>query len=165
MFKWLWNNKEWLFSGVGIVAIVLIITFVKWIKRRKTAQENAKQSAEPLDQKAGSSLSAAEIRAAIDRAPFLQRLDVIKHYIGLRVSWDGKLTSAWKLNEKTTRVMILVEEKNRYLSAMGDVEISKYPGLALLKEEHPIHMSGTISNISEYSGYFSLKDVKIKYSL
>jgi hypothetical protein len=38
----------------------------------------------------------------------------------------------------------------------------KYPGLALLKYEHPIHISGTISDISEH---FSLKDVKIKFNL
>jgi hypothetical protein len=36
--EWLSENKEWVFSGIGVVAITLLISFIIWtIKKKNTA--------------------------------------------------------------------------------------------------------------------------------
>jgi hypothetical protein len=41
MWNWILNNKEWLFSGVGVAAIVSLVGF---LSRRKSASRQKQRS-------------------------------------------------------------------------------------------------------------------------
>jgi hypothetical protein len=176
MLKWLLNNKEWLFSGGGIVVMVFLFRFIaRYLRKRKLVASPAKE--QPLAKiiegppvKASEikkdiktdSLSADAIMARIEEAPFLQQPDIIKHYIGLRVTWDGTLVSAEK---KALLICLLINVGKKDMKPIivsVDFFPSQCPGIGLLKYGHPIRVSGVISKIHDY---FELNYARIEYKL
>jgi len=179
MWNWLLNNKTWLFSGIGIVILIYPIIFLskflisKFFKKKKSITIITKdqslteipegQPIKTAEIKSGS-LTVDAILTAIYEAPLLQQADIIKHYTGLSVIWDGKLVNAEKKSDKLVRLHILIAgEKHSYVSVMVEIMRSQYPTLGLLKEDHLIRVSGIISNIQR--NYFVLKDARIEYKL
>lgn len=178
MWNWLVDNKEWLFSGGGVVIAVLIIRFI--FQRLRKSKLNvpslekeslaaviegprAKAPEIKKDIEVGH-LSARAIITNIEEAPFLQQPDILKNYIGLRVTWEGYLTGAFKISDTLIRLHIRTCEKEEWrgVGVIVNIDPSQYPGLGLLKYEHPIRVSGAISEIHSY---FSLKDAQIEYEL
>lgn len=177
MLKWLLNNKEWLFSGCGIVILVFLFHFItRYLRKRKLATISVKEQslAEIIE---GSpvkiseikrdikidSLTADAIMTRINEAPFLQQPDITKHYIGLRVTWDGVLADARKTGSDLIRLQISVGKKGKEPEAIFvDIIPSQYPGIGLLKYGHSIRVSGVISGIYTY---FNLSDARIEYKL
>lgn len=39
MIEWINNNKEWVFSGVGLFVLTLIATIIKFLKNRKNQKK------------------------------------------------------------------------------------------------------------------------------
>lgn len=177
MLKWLLNNKEWLFSGGGIVVLVFLFRFIiRYFRKRKLPATPAKEEslAEIIEESPVKtseikrdieldSLTADAIMTKINEAPFLQQPDIIKHYIGLRVTWDGVLVNARKIGSDLIRLLIHVGEKGKHIESIF-VEIipSQHPGIGLLKYGHSIRVSGVISEISRH---FNLSDARIEYKL
>ena len=175
--KWLLNNKEWLFSGAGIVLLGFLFRFItRYLKKRKLATIPAKEQslAEIIE---GSpvktpeikrdieldSLTADAIMTRINEAPFLQQPDITKYYIGLRVTWDGVLANARKTGSDLIHLAINVGEKGKKPKLIFvDIIPSQYPGIGLLKYGHSIRVSGVISEIYTY---FKLNDARIEYKL
>lgn len=207
MFKWVWKNKEWLFSGAGIIVVALVIQGLnnnKWLplgiflivvsiaftlvisfKKRKSSPEKVEISAKPSQlavppkqdkepkeleketiETPGSkgivSLSPRDILAAIDATPPLQRADKKKYYVGLRVSWDGYLSSANKKDQNIIGLWIGMNEKLPRDFVYAEVDITQYVELGVMNKNHPIHIEGTITNIDQW---IHLDDAKLKYSL
>ena len=176
MFRWIWSNKDWLFSGVGLALILLIARFVfRRIKKAKPEEDLVKgpslqqiiegPPAKPPEIKkesTSSSLSALAIIASINATPLLQRPDVARNYIGLRVTWDGQLSSAKKISDDKIRLIIRISEGFKDVRAVCEINPNEYPGLALLKYEHLVRVSGVISRIEDY---FNLEDAHIEYDL
>jgi len=169
IWKWLLTNIPWLFSGIGVV--ILLFLFQSIFRRRKkrkpgTMFSKDKSLTEILEgppvktpEIKSSPLTPNAIMTAIKEAPLLQQPDVLKHYTGLQVTWDGYLVDAYKMKDNLVQLMIRVGEKNVFVEIIP----SHYPGLGLLKDHHPIRVSGTISEI-QY-GYFVLMDARIEYEL
>jgi len=176
MWNWLLNNKEWLFSGGGIVLVALLIRFVfQRIKKAKPKDEatgslSLQQIIEGPPAKPpeirkevkGVSLSALAIMTTIEETPLLQRPDVAKNYIGLRVSWDGKLSSANKISDNNIRLIIRISEGYKDVGVTFEINPNRYPGLGLLKYKHSVRVSGVISRVSDY---FELEDAYLEYEL
>lgn len=174
MFDWIWDNKEWLFSGVGGILLVLVFSWLKnRIKSRKTQEPSLngatlqdiidappppKQERDIL----ATSLSPAKIMKEVESAPLLQQPDVRKQYEGIKASWKGKLSYAEKINEKSIRLMILVTEKSSHTSIFFNVNPKQYPGIRLLREGHEILVEG---RIEEVSSYIDLKAEKLIFNI
>jgi hypothetical protein len=165
MFSWIWNNKEWLFSGVGIVVVVSIFQLARYLRRRKSRVLSAQEQAgtpEITKEIGVSGLSPHAIIKKIDKAPVLQKADVTKNYIGLCVAWEGKLSGAENTGEDLVHLHIRVPWRYKEYSVFLDVHPSQYPGLRLLKEEHPVRISGRIAEIRRW---IQLEDAHIEYDL
>jgi hypothetical protein len=173
------KNKEWLFSGIGIVLIVGLFSFFRKLvnlQKRKSAPFSGPQNLKVITGSPSTptiietkpppnspptniipleSLSPEEIYNAINKAPLLQQEDVTKHYIGLKVKWEGVLSSAYKEKDDIVRILIKSEEYNLI---SFNVNKNDYPGLGLLKKGTLITVEGIIDQIS---AYFYLKDARI----
>src|SRR4030042_1250115 len=127
MWKWLLDNMKWLFSGVGIVVLAFLIQLVsRYFKRRRSRALSAKEQSLPviIEELSGkspedkgahkpSSLTANAIMTAIQSAPILQRPDVIKNYLGLRVSWEGHLATPTKKADDLIHLQITAKDTNQ----------------------------------------------------
>lgn len=176
MFRWLLDNKEWLFSGGGVVLVALIIRFVfQHIKKAKLKDESMNKwslqqiiegpPAKPPvinKEEKSCSLSPLDIMATIEETPLLQKPDVAKNYIGLRISWAGKLARAEKTSNNNIRIAITTGEGSRIEVVVFEINPKLYPGLGLLKYKHPIRVSGVISRITDG---FELEDAHLEYEL
>lgn len=186
MFDWILNNKEWLFSGVGIVIAVMVFSWIKKrIKSRKTQEPSLNGASlqtiidAPPPPKLEpdiltASLSPGKIIEEIKSAPLLQQQEISKQYEGVKVSWKGKLSDAQKLypeemiDEKTIRIMISVyDEKNGsdkmgYTSVFFNVDPEQYPGIGLLRKGHELLVEG---RIEEISSYIVLKTEKLIFNI
>lgn len=89
-------------------------------------------------------LQPIDILSAIKNAPLLQQPDIIPHYIGLKVSWKGRLKSASKTRDGNVRILLFDED---YVGIQFEVKPSDYPGLGLLKEDSIICVNGAIKDI------------------
>ncbi len=173
MFDWIWDNKEWLFSGVGLSISALVFFWLKnRIKRQKTQEPSLNgatlqdiidappQPKQELDISA-TSLSPGEIIKEVESAPLLQQPDIRKQYEGIKVSWKGKLSYADKI-KKDIRLMILVTEKNDNTAIFFDVNPKQYPCLGLLREGHEILVEGRIEGVSSH---IRLKAANLKFNI
>src|SRR5665811_2311263 len=101
------TNKEGLFSGVGlsfIGVLYLIVTRVVSHKKHPGRGQptpighavtiSTDHVAQPYPPKVVSNLSAESIRESIRAAPPLQRQELARHYIGIRVKWETRLSAA-----------------------------------------------------------------------
>lgn len=174
MFDWIWDNKEWLFSGVGGIILVLVFSWFKnRIKSQKTQElplngatlQDIIDAPPPPKQEPdilATSLSPGKIIKEVESVPFLQRPDISKQYEGIKVSWKGKLCNAKKINEKNIRLQITVTEGKDYTSIFFNVNPKQYPGIGLLREGHEILVEG---RIEEVSSYIRLKAEKLIFNI
>jgi len=178
MLKWLLNNKDWLFSGGGIVVLGFLFHFItRHLRKRKMAKISTKEhslaeiiegspvkTSEIKKDIQTDSLTADAILTRINEAPFLQQPDITKHYIGLRVTWDGTLVDAKKVDSDLIQLIINVGKKSKKIWIVWvDIIPSLYPGIGLLKYGHSIRVSGVISEIQPV--LFKLSDARIEYKL
>ncbi len=40
MIKWITENKEWLLDGLGVFLLTLIVTFIGWLIKKKSADSS-----------------------------------------------------------------------------------------------------------------------------
>lgn len=174
MFDWIWDNKEWLFSGVGGIIFVLVLSWLKnRIKSRKTQEPSLNGATlqdiidAPLPPKKepdilATSLSPGKIIKEVESAPLLQQPDICKQYEGIKVSWKGKLSSADKIDKENISLMITVTEGKVYTLIFFNVNPKQYPGIGLLREGHEILVKG---RIEEVSSYITLKAEKVIFNI
>ena len=173
MFDWIWDNKEWLFSGVGVVIAVLVFSWLKNRSKSRKTQEpslngatlqdiiDAPSPAKKEPDILATSLSPGKIIKEVESAPLLQQPDICKQYEGIKVSWKGKLSYADKINEKDIQLWILAKEKD-YTPIFFNVNPKQYPGIGLLREGHEILVEGRIEAISSY---INLKAEKLIFNI
>jgi hypothetical protein len=174
--QYLVDNKEWIFSGIGVFVMASIwATARHLVKRRKTLPVRAsKQTAEcdleqhsplgmPASQKVGSSeraihsLSIAEVYSTIRDAPVLQQPEVAKHFKGIRVKWNMRLSYAFKSGNGQVRMAL---ENEHYHTAVLDVDPDVHPGLGLLRKGDSVQVEGTIEDVD---GQVLLRDAVLSY--
>jgi hypothetical protein len=168
IIEYLSKNKEWLFSGLGILLLVTIIGFVgKLIGIYDKKGENVIQPSSKIqDQKIESprnspinsdKLSPSKIMETIDQAPLLQQSEIVKHYIGLKVTWQGYLIGIVNIGNNNCRISIKDKDFGTYIGF--EINSIKHPGLGLLKYGDILKVEGKIKNIDTLWIYLS--DVKI----
>lgn len=93
MFRWIAENKQWLFSGIGVTVIIGGIRVLIWARSRGAAPSRAVDGVvQPavsanVPEKTPTSPSGNEIAITVDQAPPFQRDQIGSNYVGLVVSW------------------------------------------------------------------------------
>lgn len=110
------------------------------------------------------SLTPKEIGAEIGRALPLQRRDKSKNYVGIKVRWRCRLENADRDSDSVASLDFIDEteysedkEKNivelfneHRPEIFATVDISKHPGIGLLRKRTVVFVTGVISSASEY---------------
>lgn len=105
-------------------------------------------------------VSFADIEMAIDKAPPLQREQVAKNYVGLKVDWDAYLRSANVLSDGQVRLRLSMDERYVGRSIVCLVNKEDYQILSVLPQGAPIRVLGEISSASSYD--VELSNVKLQ---
>ncbi len=106
MVDWVINNKEWIFSGIGISVLVAPIAVARYFVQRKSRGSlsiesrfrvtvpQERQVSVPIAIERISPITPDEIQASVESAPPLQQNAVAGRYIGQRIQWNTKLCNA-----------------------------------------------------------------------
>lgn len=176
MLKWLNENKEWLFSGVGIVAIGGVTAIArKFFFKKKPKKRHSKETGPPIfhfnktiqkkenQDKISTKPLPIEIIEDVDGAPPYQQRERGKHYSGIKVKWlsffDTIYKSQYNQNGET-RVTLVANKTLRYPRIDCIIDIEEYPELKTIHQGAKIIISGKIDNVS-YHDIF-LINVKLK---
>ena len=163
MLEWLSNNKEWLFSGIGITLLGLVYLGInKFLMGRENmkighktdqlSEINSHEKDTPLN------MTPSELVHAIDDVPPYQREEVAKHYVGLLVRWKGELRSASPSKGKKIALLLSRQQMGSVIVECS-VNESDYPSLKVMKEGTLVVIQGKIARISY--GHVVLKDAEL----
>ena len=174
MLRWIADNKEWLFSGVGVAVIVAVVGLLKIVRHRRPrmatlgdknlqAVIDAPAPSLPTRVVPSASLTPQQIKAAFEDAPFLQQPDIREQFKGLHVRWSATLVDAEKRKDGTVRLILVVGNLLKGPAVLCTVKPEQHPGLGLLRKDHKIDVSGTIALVGE--NYVELEQVSITYEV
>jgi hypothetical protein len=172
---WIIRNKEWLFSGIGVAAIMAIIGIVRVIlsRRRQPAIQPHQTEEGPLLQQQivipvpeahGPSIldiPLSKILGEIESRPPFQRDDVKKHYIGTRIRFKGVLRSLSKRENDEVKIRLNTAPDNWYPRVNFVAKVAVYPQLKFLEENAPMSVVGRIMDLGAAEA--TLEDVKIEF--
>lgn len=161
MIDWLLKNKDWLFSGLGVTVAIWLLGIIRTHGRKVNPDQTTVvvriEHAGNGDQLDASSTGAVEvervspvtpanIRAAIESAPPLQRGAVAARYGGQRIEWDTELTSADEVDGMVKLHLRTKQATNELFrfSVICEVKLEDYRELAVLPEQAHVRVNGTI---------------------
>jgi hypothetical protein len=187
--SWFWDNRTWLFSGLGVV---LLLGALRWMRAffrpRPTAQpsnlaisssflvgspvatgSNITQSVSITvpegSQGTGefhSDPSADEITGYISSLPPYQQSQACANYEGLRVSWPTVLKSVSPEDDRSARVLMHYGEGGLNSSSVFiTVDVSKYPRLKISHRGTKLQVTGTIDEANDH--WVKLKDATLSF--
>ena len=148
MIDWIIKNKEWLFSGIGIVALGLLIAFAKtiyqkfdlrpwptvlvvlgfflivlgiYLQFRLQPKAIAKPKQEITPQI--TSIDPYEIREKINSLPPYQQDEARKNYLGLWVEWKGRFNHIEKQEDGSIKVSLRAVQPKSIKGIVGSAWI------------------------------------------
>lgn len=166
MFDYIINNKEQIFSGIGVSVVGVIFLVLKnfWHKNQKseiipstTAGPHAPAIASDIPQE-----DIYRIMKEVEEMPPLHLEDVRNNYVGLNVDWLTEYNSAYKRNDDLINVSLIAKTKSfRPIFVHCEVRLSGYKQFSILKKEAKVRIIGTISKFDSYS--FELSNVQLYF--
>jgi hypothetical protein len=172
LIKWISENKEWLFSGIGVAILGLLFAiFRKRFGRRSESVSGSKEPntiLEPRSESASnlkesnvtekypsdkvSTLRFEDIREAIKNAVPLQRDAVKKYYEGINVEWEGYLKHASEFTEGSVLIWLAPgpTDRDALFTIVCYVLLSDYPELRVLREGSKIRVKGMIKEAGQF---------------
>jgi hypothetical protein len=159
MIDWLVKNRDWVFSGIGVLVLTIGWQFIAAWRGNSSSLERVSKTESSLGEP--TSLSALEIHSAIGNAPPLQRDAVAKNYAGIRVRWDTLLISATPRGKEVRLQLRNADEKSQGSPTIWcHVDLGKYPELAVVAARAKIQVVGTIVKAEYFS--VDLKAVELR---
>jgi len=169
------KNKEWLFSGIGVATLALVIShfwhrfFPKSHQERgavvivQTGQDLAqigtiRQKEEPAQITKVTSISFSEISEALEKLPPLQQEDAAKRYEGIVVQWDTYLFNATMEKGDMVRLALDFGPANTRM-VYCKVRLSEYRELGVLPMGAPITVMGRIKEVGKKTA--TLEEVQL----
>jgi hypothetical protein len=142
VLKWVIQNKEWLFSGAGLVLLTLVGGLL-WKIIHNRGQNPAASQAPTRENVL--KVEVREMLADIKSRPLYQRDEAMKHYVGLSTRFEGKFSSL--LMGKDGRVKIMLSSLEPIPSAFVsfDISIDEHPEFKIMRENTPITVQGKIA--------------------
>ncbi len=178
MVDWVINNKEWIFSGIGISVPVALITVVRYLRQRKSQGSlsiesrfpvivpQERQVSAPIAIERISPVTPNELQVSIESAPPLQKNAVAERYIGQRIEWNTELCGA---EQKGSLIRLLLsavkgsDSKYPYpVYVWCNVKLDEYRELTVLPEKAHICINGTLTKVSSTS--VSLDNASLTFS-
>jgi len=180
LIEFIRENKEWLFSGVGVTILLTIGVFIKrkFFRKQRYAGDvsdsqqitvhihpsgtiETSEKADIVPIKRISPLKFSEIRDAIKQAPPLQKDESRKSFIGINVEWDAYLKSASKDKRNVASLWLAPgpKEVDRLSTIRCKVSLDDYRELGILPEGSKIRVQGKIAEADEYD--VELVDAKL----
>lgn len=135
MFKWIVENRQWLFSGIGITAALGLIKLFIWARSQKprtlaeTPALAARQSASLGTGPKPTTPTGNEIAITVDDSPPFQREQIGKNYIGLMISWPIIFYSLTRLPNGRYIVGLAYGAETWGAKITVNVNIDDYPRL------------------------------------
>lgn len=171
---WVFENKEWLFSGLGITVFTVILIlmrnlFKNWkckiskklltddrkkipfssnIENRKLEKSNINKSISRtyFDRSVyNPDLIPIDILRDIHNQPLLLREDYKKTYIGNKIQWILKISYGYSDGKGIAHFSFNCG--NDYISIYTALDPSKHPEILRFKTNDNVAIAGTISNI------------------
>jgi hypothetical protein len=175
MLEFIWQNKEWLFSGAGIAVIAALIA---WLRQRN-AEKNSKPQVvihvnsatdSVLDNKTEQDIMPATIerispvkfemiKDTIEAAPPLQRDQVRNNFVDIKVEWDAFLRIASKDDAGFVGLWLTTVKDPPSNIIHCKVLLSDYKELGVLPEGSKIRIHGEIEEANTWE--VTLKNVKL----
>lgn len=172
--NWLLENKEWIFSGIGIAifggmfvliqkAFVERKSLINSPEKKTTIQAHHNTETQTYNSQrkiVRSTLTPKAILKAVNSVPPLQRKDIAKHYSGIRVSWSGSVASIDGLGLGPDVIIALNSGKLAYRDICFVVNPSEHKGLSLVDIGQRITVEGDIESVGH-----SVKLVNVKLAI
>lgn len=170
MLDFIWDNRSWLFEGLGVVVLVGLVGFLyrRFFGKDQLAPshitvlqvvESGKSStvANPTQGSTEvtrvtrlSSLTFEEIIAALKDAPPLQIDAIGERFKGVTVQWRTQIYDIQKGSKGKVHLSLhFGPEKPGLISC--EVPLDKYKELAYLKKESPVTVQGVIEKAGKNS--------------
>lgn len=152
MFDWIWDNRQWLFSGLGVVGTAGVVKLILFFHRRVkvVAVQNGSDSAPTIQPSANRvpvlSLSAEKILTQIRSLPPLQQEDSFNSYKGTRIRYVGLVNFIRKGENETANLELY--QPDSVAKVVFSVPLSDYPELKHLRQATPIVAEGTLRHLS-----------------
>ncbi|MDZ7641682.1 MAG: hypothetical protein U5J62_06650 [Desulfurivibrio sp.] len=150
------NNKEWLFSGIGVTVLGILYILLRFLGDRfvliiKPPFDTSIYKTKPYPSK---------IRREISKCPPFQREAKRSSYLGIHFQWRTRLEAIHGQPEGTIQLMML--DRGNYPWVYCSVNISEFPELKVAKKGTRLWIAGKLKGIDAAGGQFTLSAEKIK---
>jgi hypothetical protein len=143
--QWIWENRKWLFSGIGVAVIGLLLSLLAKTCSRKQRGSPSGLAAGAADEPPVRKLTS--VLAEFAAAPLLQQADLVKHYVGLRARLSGQITSAEYQGDTVKLILSSGLSFGRY-GAIFQIDPRAHRGMGLLKQGTPATVVGDIAHLT-----------------
>jgi hypothetical protein len=129
MIGWIWANKEWLFSGVGVVLVVGAVRLLRFRAQARTIKPRPACDSGTREQQANPSVQRFD-RTLVERAcgsfpefleiynalqdRFFEQSEFLRAMRGVQVNWIGHVVSVHEHSDGRVSVMISDTTEPRY---------------------------------------------------
>jgi len=172
MIEYILDNKEWIFSGIGVSVLGLLFLIFKYsFKKGSSSDKNIKSIPSNIPKFETPNLAPTgdiaqeevyKIMQEFESLPPLQLDDVKSHYRGLNVDWMTEYLSAYKKDDDLIRVSLeLITKSFRPIFVHCEVNLSEYKQFSILKKKAKIRVIGEIIAFETYS--IELSNVKLAF--
>ena len=191
--NWLWENRTWLFSGVGVAALTALIRFVRrlWVPAKqpsRTAEIAAIENASLVDSPIaiGSNISQVihvpseaarptagisptqptpeKIRSEIEGLPLYLQRDAEKNYVAVAVRWRVLLRHISRQSSDNDICDVALSVPGEPGSVIFcEVRTSECPRLRSAKEETLIQVAGFIQEVRMAGLTIRLRDANLTF--
>jgi len=167
MIKYILDNKEWIFSGIGVLFFSGIFILIRYLilRNRKVIPPTIEGISEDLKVEATqnsdiSQFDVPKIMKSLDDIPPLQLEENLKKFTGLNINWTATYSSAYKKEDDSARIRLDLDVKSfRPITLWCEVKLSDYKKLKILKKNTKIRIIGEITKFENY--HIKLSNVKL----
>jgi len=166
MIDWIIQNKEWLFSGIGVLLIGLVLKIIFYFRGKAKLLRAAGDSSQRYDSDSHELIQPTKIARLenifeeLQKIPPLQLQERTKHYFGIRVKGFGILSSFDKLKEDLVGITLLPKNSVGFIRTAFHPD--EYPGIGLVEHGAEIEIEGKITDIENRYGIY-LSEAKLKF--
>jgi len=169
--SWVWDNRQWVFSGIGIAILIGIYRLaVRYLRARNAVQsvapsidQNGTVGGNPPDYH--ESPTPNEIKAALGKLSPYQQTEAWKTCVGLHVAWTVTFISVAKSRSfgKSPYLLVMEYGKKGDLRApfiLTEVDVDRFPRLKIAMPGDQLRVSGVIDKLEHD---IHLKEVRIDF--
>jgi hypothetical protein len=163
ILDYIFKNKEWIFSGIGVTLLGLFFFLIKHFLSKKSPmiREEIKNIAEtstnlePIKIIRSSAMSQEDvgrIMKELDDMPPLHIDDITKNYLGFDVNWLTRYSSASKDKDDLINVCLTIDLRHtvRPILIYCTVKLSDYRQFSILKSGAKVRVVGKIDKFDHY---------------